>query len=70
MLRVIDAKRLNAWIHKDIHVVWMELDSDSGVRETDVVQDKNNTLTPLHDVLVSHRSTISQTLIPPKCTTE
>ena len=73
-LRVADANRLNKLIRKASDIVGMECDSLTVVSERRMLSKlrtiMDNISHPLHDVLVRHKSTFSERLIPPKCTTE
>ena len=73
-LRVADANRLDKLIRKASNVVGMELDSLRVVSERQMLSKiktmLDNTSHPLHDMLVSHRSTFSERLRLPKSTTE
>jgi len=72
-LRVADANRLNRLIWKASDVVGLEFDSLEVVSERRMLSKLSSILDndshPLNNVLVRHRSTFSQRLIPPKCTT-
>uniref|UniRef100_A0AAX7SJH0 Reverse transcriptase domain-containing protein n=1 Tax=Astatotilapia calliptera TaxID=8154 RepID=A0AAX7SJH0_ASTCA len=65
-LRVADANRLNKLIRKASNVVGMELDSLKVVSERRMLSKiktmLDNTSHPLHDMLVSHRSSFSERL--------
>ncbi len=73
-LRVADTNRLNRLIRKASDVVGVKLDSLTEVSERRMLSKLHvildNVSHPLHDVLVSYRSTFSTRLITPKCTTE
>ena len=73
-LWVVDAKRLNRLICKAGDVVWVELDNLTVVSERRMLSNLHvfldNGYHPLHDVVVSHRSTFSTRLILPRCITE
>ena len=73
-LRVADANRLHKLIRKASNVVGMELDSLKVVSERRMLSKiktmLDNTSHPLHDMLASHRSTLSERLRLPKSTTE
>ena len=69
-----DANRLNKLIGKAIDVVGIECDSLAVVSERKILTKLQTILNsvshPLRDVLVRHRSTFSERLIPPKFMTE
>ena len=73
-LRVADANRLNKLIRKASDVVGVELDSLAAVSDRRMLSKVRMILQhvshPLHNALVEQRSTFSQRLIAPKCTTE
>ena len=73
-MRVADASRFNKLIGKASDVVGMECDSETLVSERKMLimlqTILDNVSHPLHDLLVRHRSTFSERLIPPKCMTE
>ncbi|CAI5671505.1 unnamed protein product [Oreochromis niloticus] len=73
-LRVADANRLDKLIRKASNVVGMELDSIKVVSERRMLSKiktmLDNSSHPLHDTLVSHRSTFSDRLRLQKSTTE
>ena len=68
-LRVADANRLNKLIKKAGDVAGAELDTDRRMlsKLRAMLQYASH---PLHNALVEQRSTLSQRLIAPKCTTE
>ncbi|XP_059802691.1 40S ribosomal protein S24 isoform X1 [Hypanus sabinus] len=72
--RVADTNRINKLIRKASDVVGVELDSLTVVSEKRMLSKLHaildNVSHPLHNVLVRHRSTFSQRLIPPRCNTE
>ncbi|XP_049911756.1 uncharacterized protein LOC126397200 [Epinephelus moara] len=73
-LRVADANRLNKLIRKASDVVGVELDPLTAVSDRRMLSKVRAILQhgshPLHNALVEQRSTFSQRLIAPKCTTE
>ncbi len=73
-LKVADANRLNKLIRKAAAVVGVELDSLTVVSERRMLSKLlailDNTSHPLHNVLSRYRSTSSQRLIQPRCSTE
>ena len=73
-LRVADTNRLNRLICRASDVVGVKLDSLTEVAERRILSKLHvildNRSHPLHNVLVSYRSTFSMRLIPPRCTTE
>ena len=73
-LRVADANRLNKLIRKASDIVGVELDTLIAVSDRRILSRVQAILQygshPLHNALVEQRSTLSQRLIAPKCTTE
>ena len=73
-LRVADANRLNKLIRKASDVVGVKLDTLTVVSDRRMLSKVRAILQhvshPLHNALVKQRSTFSQRLIAPKCTTE
>ena len=73
-LRVADANRRNKLIKKGSDAVGVELDTLSAVSYRRMLSKVwailQHVSHPLHNSLVEQRSTFSQRLIAPKCTTE
>ena len=73
-LRVADANRLNKLIRKASDIVGVELDSLTAVSDRRMPLKVRAILQygshPLHNTLVEQRSSFSQRLIAPRCTTE
>ena len=73
-LRVADANRLNKLNRKAGDVVGVKLDSLTAVSERRMLRKLHVILNfdshPLHNVLNERRSSFSERLIPPRCTTE
>ena len=73
-LKAADANRLNKLIRRARDVVGLELGSLTTVTERRMLSKlhsiMDNVSHPLHDVVVQKRSTFSDRLIPPRCTTE
>ena len=72
--RVADANRLNKLIRKASDVVGVELDTLTAVSDRRMLSKLRAILQygshPLHNALVKQRSSFSERLIAPKCTTE
>ncbi len=73
-MRAVDANRINMLIRKAGSVQRVELDSLAVVSERTMLRKLQSIMAsgchPLHNVLVMHRSTFSNRLLPPRCTTE